>query len=55
MSEILEELMDEYEERFGDMFPLMCVKGMDEEEIAAEIERCLREGHEFEYEEGAYY
>lgn len=51
----LEELMDEYEERFDDLFPLMCTKGMSDERIAEEIRKCLDRGEPYELVEGALY
>ena len=51
----MDELMDEYEERFGDMFPLMCVKGMPKKEIAEAIEKCLETGEPYKPAEGVLY
>lgn len=48
----LYELMDEYEERFDDVFPLMCTKGMGDMEIAEAIRACLESGEPFELPAG---
>ncbi len=48
MDKLLSELMDEYKERFDDIFPLMMTGGWSDKRIYAEIRRCLEEGHKFD-------
>lgn len=47
MSE-LEKKMDEYREKFGDIFPRMLCRGMDDERVIATIDKCLKDGKEYE-------
>ena len=51
----LEQLMKEYEETFGDIFPLYCCQGMSDEAIMDEILRHLAANAPFEYEPGVDY
>ena len=37
-------LMDQYEKRFGDIFPTMCFQMDSEDEMAAKIQYCLNKG-----------
>ena len=55
MSSRLYELMDEYEEMFDDIFPLMSTKGMSSERIEAEIKRCLETGTPYKTDPKAIY
>lgn len=52
---VTDELMRQYEERFDDIFPLMCCMGMTEDEINDEIRTCLESGRPFERIDGAIY
>ena len=44
---MLDELMEEYKERFGEVFPLMCCMDMRKEDIAKEVKACLDRGEPF--------
>lgn len=41
-------LLDEYHERFGETFPLMLCRGMDEEDIIQIVQKCLDDGRPYE-------
>lgn len=43
----MDELLDEYEERFGERFPLACCLASDDEIIEA-IRECLRTGEKYD-------
>lgn len=55
MSQELKEAMREYEERFDDLFPLYCCRGMDDRDIIAEIRKCLQSGEPYEVDSEADY
>lgn len=40
----IDELLDKYEERFDECFPLMLCKGMDDDTLCTVIEDCLDKG-----------
>lgn len=44
----MEELMDQYREKFDDQFPLMLVQGMSDDEIADIIRKCLLAGKPYD-------
>ena len=52
MSDELTALLEEYEERFDDLFPLMCTKGMDDSELARAVTRCLETGEPYDINDG---
>lgn len=52
---MLDELLKEYIDAFGEAFPLMCCMGMARSEIADTIRKCIDSGKPFEPEEGADY
>lgn len=52
---VLDELLKEYIDMFGEAFPLMCCMGMARSEIADSIRNCIDSGKPFEPEEGADY
>ena len=37
----LDKLLDKYEEHFGECFPLMLCRGMDDDEMCKTIQKCL--------------
>lgn len=41
MKLILEALLTQYVEKFGDNFPLFCIRGMDEDEIIKLVQKSL--------------
>lgn len=51
------ELLDEYEKKFSEQFPLMLFRGVAESEIVSIIKACLKDNkpYEPELEEGAKY
>lgn len=51
----MQELMERYEERFGEVFPLMMCMDMTDEEIERRIESCLDSGTPFVGIEGVVY
>ena len=40
--------LEEYKETFDDQFPLMCCRGMTDDEVVKTIERCLKKGKPFD-------
>lgn len=40
--------MDKYKEKFGECFPLMLTMGMNENQIKAAIEECLKNNKPYE-------
>ena len=44
----MDKLMLDYEEKFGEQFPLMLCRGMTEEAIKALIKKCIDEGKPYE-------
>lgn len=53
----MKELLEQYLEKFDDQFPLMLVRGMDEEEIITILKKCIEENkpYEIEFDEYANY
>ena len=48
--------MDKYKEKFDDQFPLYAVQDMEDDEIMAIIEKCLKENRPYTYgKQGAVY
>ena len=52
---MIDELMEEYRQRFDDNFPLMCFMDVPEDKIAKEIRLCLHDDKPFEPIEGVDY
>ena len=50
----MDKLLKEYEEKFGDQFPLMLCRGCDDEEIIEIIKECLKENKPYTVGEGDY-
>jgi hypothetical protein len=50
----MDKLMQEYQERFGEQFPLMLCRGCDDEEIEEIIKKCLKENKPHTAGEGDY-
>lgn len=50
----LQELLDEYREKFGDIFPMMACMDMSDEEVAEEVRKCLDSGRPFDIGEVIY-
>ena len=46
----MEKLLSDYLEKFGEQFPIMLVRGMDDDEIESIIKRCLDSGEPYEPE-----
>ena len=44
----MNELLEKYQDRFDESFPLMLFMGVDEEEIKAKIEECLESDEPYE-------
>lgn len=55
MNKRIRELSEEYDETFGEYFPILCFEGVDDDEIIAEIEKCLETNKPFEPERGVVY
>ena len=51
----MNELLKEYEKRFNDQFPLMCCRGMSDEEIMEAIKLCLEKNEPYEVDETSDY
>ena len=51
----MDELLDKYEEKFGECFPLMLTMGMSEEEIKYIIKVCLDNDYPYFVESDADY
>lgn len=51
----MEDKLQEYRDAFGEQFPLMLVQGMDDDDILAEIEGCLKRGVPYEPEPNIKY
>ena len=43
----LEKAMEEYAERFGEGFPMMMARGMEDADIVADINECIQKGVEY--------
>lgn len=48
---MLEKLLTEYADRFGENFPMFASRGTPEKEIIAILEQCIQDGTPYEYEE----
>lgn len=46
--------LKEYEERFGEQFPLMLCRGCDDDEIIEIIDECLSKNEPYVVESGDY-
>lgn len=44
----MNELLEKYQDKFDESFPLMLFMGVDEEEIKAKIEACLESDEPYE-------
>lgn len=53
----MNELLKKYENEFGEQFPLMLFRGVDEKKIEKIIKECLEKGKPYEpkLEDGIYY
>ena len=49
------EVLDKYQEKFGDQFPLYMMQGADEEEIIKTAQKCIDIGKPFEYKKEAVF
>lgn len=45
---LMEELLNEYRERFDENFPIMLFRGIPEDEVMQIIQKCLSDGKPFE-------
>lgn len=52
---MLEKLLAEYKEKFGEPFPMFVVRYLDDEEISKSIQECIDKGEPLELEDGADY
>lgn len=43
----LDALLDQYEQNFGDCFPLMFFRGKDDDEICEIVQKCIDENEPF--------
>lgn len=46
----LDKLLDQYQEQFGENFPMMLCRTMDDEEIIEIIEKCFEDNKPYEPE-----
>lgn len=44
----MDRLLDKYKAKFGEHFPLMLCRGMDDEEINSLVEECLESGKPYD-------
>ncbi len=51
----LYELLDEYQAKFDDQFPMMALLGYDVDEIVENIEDCLKKNEPYKYEEDVFH
>ena len=51
----LSEYLNKYREMFGEQFPLMACLGMTEDEIIAEVQKCIAIGKLYEYDTKRFY
>lgn len=47
----MNELLDEYKEKFGECFPLMLTMGMSEERIKDTVKECIKKNKPYEVDE----
>ena len=50
----MDKYLREYEEKFGEQFPLMLCRGCDDEEIMEIIDECISKNHPYVVEGGDY-
>lgn len=48
---MLEKLLTEYAERFGENFPIFSLRGTPEKEIIVILKQCLQDGTPYDHEE----
>ncbi len=51
----LYELLDEYQAKFDDQFPMMALLGYDVDEIVEIIEDCLEKNEPYKYDEDVFH
>lgn len=51
----MKELLDEYEKKFDEQFPLRCFMAVDEKEIEAVIKKCLESNKPYEPDKDKIY
>lgn len=51
----LYELLDEYQAKFVDQFPMMALLGYDVDEIVEIIEDCLEKNEPYKYDEDVFH
>lgn len=50
----MDKYLKEYEEKFGEQFPLMLCRGCDDEEIIEIIDECISKNEPYVVEHGDY-
>ena len=50
----MDKYLREYEEKFGEQFPLMLCRGCDDEEIIEIIDECISKNEPYVVEHGDY-
>ena len=44
----MDEWLNKYKEKFGECFPLMLTRGMDDEQVIAAIKECMKKHKPYE-------
>lgn len=52
---MLEKLLEEYKEKFGDAFPMFVVRNLDDGEIIKLVQKCIEANKPLELEDGVDY
>lgn len=50
----MDKYLKEYEEKFGEQFPIMLCRGCDDEEIVEIIDECISKNEPYVVEHGDY-
>lgn len=50
----MDKYLKEYEEKFGEQFPIMLCRGCDDEEIIEIIDECINKNEPYVVEHGDY-
>jgi hypothetical protein len=50
----MDKYLKEYEEKFGEQFPIMLCRGCDDEEIIEIIDECISKNEPYVVEQGDY-
>ena len=50
----MDKYLKEYEEKFGEQFPIMLCRGCDDEEIIEIIDKCISKNEPYVVEHGDY-